>query len=513
MSKNIKNLAIVSISTIGSRVFGLLRDILIFATLGVSVWNSAFIMAFTLPNLFRRLLGEGALSSAFVPIFSDLLERSGREKAFAFFNTVLKRLACGLLILILFGVVLIWIGLQTSWLPQHWRLSGQLAVLLLPYMLFICLAAVVAAGLNVLGRFATPASTPVVLNLCMIGALLLGQFWSSSPQALVYWLCAGVLVGGFLQLLIPTVDLCAQGWRPAGGASDRAELAQLWALFLPGLAGAAVLQVNILISRVLANSVNEWAVSVLYLASRLMELPLGVFTIAVTTVFFPLLAKSVTNEDVGGFREAFNSGMRLVLAISVPAGIGLCLLGKPIIQVLFEWGAFDRVAVEKTIPVLAIYGVGLPFYSVATFATRALHAMKEMKLPVRVAAICLCVNLVAGLVLMQLWAEIGLALANVLAASVQAGLLLLAVCRARPEVGVHHLTGAVNKIVCAGALMGGFCVIGEYGVSVFDLTVRLESLFVVVGVIPVAAIMYFCALWLLGLDELSAVVARFKNRS
>jgi putative peptidoglycan lipid II flippase len=172
-----------------------------------------------------------------------------------------------------------------------------------------------------------------------------------------------------------------QGWRPRVELRGEAALAELWQLFLPGLLGAAILQVNILVSRLLAYSLDESAVSVLYLASRLMELPLGVFTIAVATVFFPLLAKALSAGDEVGFSEAFLRGMRLILGISVPAGIGLITLGEPILECLFLWGAFERADVLATVPLLAIYGFGLPFYSAATFATRGLHASKDMRTP------------------------------------------------------------------------------------------------------------------------------------
>ena len=152
-----------------------------------------------------------------------------------------------------------------------------------------------------------------------------------------------------------------------------------------------------------------------------MELPLGVFTIAVATVFFPLLAKALSNHDETAFSAAFLKGLRLVVGISLPAGIGLFVLGEPIIELLFFWGAFEQADVLATVPLLAIYGLGLPFYSAATFATRGLHASKDMRTPVKVAAYCLLINLFFGLILMQFWAAAGLAAANVVAYSLRAG--------------------------------------------------------------------------------------------
>ena len=192
MLQNFKNIAVVSFSTVGSRLLGLLRDVLVFATLGASLWNSAFILAFTLPNLFRRLLGEGALTSAVVPLFSDILEKKGRTGAFRFLNQVLLRLFLALLLIVGFGMcTLAWAG-DSDWMPQRWALGTSLAVWLFPYMLLICLAAIICAGLNLMGRFATAALTPMVLNLAMIIALVAGMWLDAEASRIVYWLCAGV---------------------------------------------------------------------------------------------------------------------------------------------------------------------------------------------------------------------------------------------------------------------------------------------------------------------------------
>lgn len=507
MLQNLKNIAVVSLSTVGSRLLGLLRDILIFAALGASLWNSAFILAFTLPNLFRRLLGEGALTSAIVPVFSDVMEQEGRERAFRFFNQVLVRLLLALIVIISLGMVLLaWAG-NRSWLPERWATGAGLAVWLLPYTLLICLAAIISAGLNLVGRFAVAASTPILLNLAMIGALAAGHWLHVDAARIVYWLCGGVLFGGFLQLVVPAIDLMRQGWRPRVERQGGAALTELWQLFLPGLMGAAILQVNILVSRLLAYSLDESAVSVLYLASRLMELPLGVFTIAVATVFFPLLAQALSNQDEAAFSAAFLQGLRLVIGISVPAGIGLLVLGEPIIELLFHWGAFEQADVLATVPLLAIYGVGLPLYSAATFATRGLHASKDMRTPVRVAAYCLLINLFSGLVLMQFLGAAGLATANVLAALAQSMLLWRALSVRRPGLSFCALRPALSKVLLAGAAMGLGCAFAWPCLAGFDLGDKLSAAFTVAVCVPGGVLVYFALLYLLRFEELDALKA------
>ncbi|HAV12509.1 MAG TPA: murein biosynthesis integral membrane protein MurJ [Opitutae bacterium] len=501
MSSKLKNIAVVSLSTVGSRLLGLLRDVLIFAALGASLWNSAFILAFTLPNLFRRLLGEGALTSAMVPVFSDILEREGREGAFDFLNQVLVRLLLILVAMVSLGMCALGFIAQSGLLSERWALGAELAVVLLPYMLFICLAALISAGLNLVGRFAVAASTPILLNLAMIGALAAAMWLDSEAAKLVYWLCGGVMLGGLLQLAAPAYDLIRQGWRPQFKMKQTAALSELWSLFLPGLMGAAILQINILVSRLLAYTLDDSAVSVLYLASRLMELPLGIFTVAVATVFFPMLAKARSAGDAPGFSRAFIQGTRLVIGISVPAGVGLCVLGQPILELLFQWGAFDRADVLATLPLIAIYGIGLPFYSAATFATRGLHASKDMKSPVRIAGLCLIINALASVLLMQFWGANGLATANVLAALVQAVLLWSALAKKHTDIAFRYMRSALSKILVAGCLMGLACFLGLQVIESFELIEKLHALVAVGMLVPIGAAVYFCLLFVFKFEE------------
>ena len=504
-----KNILVVSMSTVGSRLLGLLRDVLLFATLGASLWNSAFILAFTLPNLFRRLLGEGALTSAVVPLFSDTLEAEGRTGAFRFLNQVLLRLLLTLLLVVGMGMcALAWLS-NSSWMSKQWSLGANLAVWLLPYMLFVCLAAIICAGLNLLGRFAVAASSPIVLNLAVISALTAGLWYDSEASCIVYWLCVAVLIGGFLQLLLPSVDLVRQGWRPRLELHSVTKMTELWKLFLPGLMGAAILQTNILVSRLLAFSLDESSVSVLYLASRLMELPLGVFTISVTTVFFPLLAKALSAGDDRAFCFSFLQGLRLVVGVSLPAAVGLCVLGSPIIDCLFRWGAFKETDVSSTVPLLTIYGFGLPFYSVATFITRGLHASKDMRTPVRIAGYCIIINLLFGLILMQFFGAAGLATATVLAAIVQSYLLWRALASMRDALNIRVLCPEILKVILAGSIMGLACSLLLAVVSVTELSPKLSSALVVAIGVPSGISVYFILLYLFRFKELDAIRSMF----
>lgn len=506
-----RNIAIVSGSTGASRVLGLIRDVLLYAGLGASVWTSAFILAFSLPNLFRRLLGEGAMTSALVPVLSGVMHREGQGAAFGFFSTVVRQMFLILLILTLGGVLLLRWLTQSADLSERWLLGAQLSVYLLPYLLFICLSAIFSAGLNVMGRFATAAAMPSVLNLCMIGSIGGALLCRQTPEAMVYWLCVGVLIGGAIQLLLPIVNFAGLGWRLNTRATSDAPMKELRSLFVPALAGAAILQINILVSRLLAHGLNESAVSVLYLASRLMELPLGLFTIAVATVFFPMMAEALSRSDTDTFARNFASGMRLVFAISVPAGIGLIILGGPIVELL-RFGHFAAADAEIVVGLVALYGAGLPFYSLATFSTRGLHAAKLIRCTVRIAGICLIINLLGSLLMMQFWAEYGLAAANAFAALIQSILLWRALAKNHASLKLSDLLPAFAKVLLSAGIMGLFCAGGLFYINSYGWEGKLHAWVAATLLIPASMLLYFLVLYAFGFDEMQLLTKKIASR-
>lgn len=512
MPKNLRHVAVVATSTMGSRILGLFRDILIFSFLGASLYNSAFLVAFTIPNLFRRLLGEGALTSAFIPVLSEEMEAGGQQRGFQFLNQILSRLILVLLLLTGTGIGLSWGIRYLENLPPRWYLVGELNLILLPYMIFICVAAILGACLNVLQRFAIPALSPVLLNLCMIFFLgVLSTFFADTAAGATVFLSLGVLVGGLLQMLFPALALKREGWRPRWDRTPDPAVSQLMVLLIPGLAGAAVLQVNILVGRILAFSLEESAVALLYLASRLIELPLGVFTVAVVTVVFPQMARLAAAEDEGGYGDAFREGFRLILAISIPAAVGLIVLSLPILDSLFRYGAFDGDDVRATVPLLVIYAVGLPFYSLATYLVRGLHSRKDMKTPLRIAVVVLFLNLGLSLALMFPLGAAGLALANVLATLVQSLLLLKAMNRAYPEIQMRLVGRSLLAIVGASLVMGGFCWAGMGVLSLLEFSQRWESVLGLVLLIPAGGGLYFLLLYLFQFEDMAGLIQIVKK--
>ena len=502
MPNRLANISIVAAATFASRILGLVRDVIIFASLGATALNSAFLIAFTIPNLFRRLLGEGALTSALVPIYSEELEKRSREKAYQFLNKVVTRLALLLLFLVLLGSLLALQVIRYPGLAERWYLSAELSVLLLPYLLFVCLAAILGAVLNVLRRFTVAALSQVWINLSMILAIgFFGYFLAGSPRERVLYLCAGVLFGGLVQILIPTIALRQEGWRLRFDLKGSDRLREMIRLFLPGVLGAAILQVNFLISRLIALWLSDEAVAILYLATRLIELPLGMFVIAVTTVSFPDLARDAAKGEVERFSAIFRQSARLVLAITLPAALGLFLLRDPILQLLFQWGAFDRGDVLATTPVLAAYCGGLPFFAFAALSTRGFHALKDMHTPVRLTFINFILNVSLSLLLVRSLGMVGLALANVLAMVVHAVAMHALLSRKVSMLGSSFSFFAVVKIGGATLGMGIFAAIGWMGVSSQIASLKLASFVAVAFVVPVSALVYFLLLRVMHLEE------------
>ena len=501
-TKSLRQISTLSFSTVGSRILGLVRDATFFSSFGNSVYSSAFIIAFTIPNLFRRLLGEGALASAFIPVFSKEHSQS-KERAMALLNQTLTRLLLYFGSSILIVMLLLWGITRSVSLPESWGIALPMTSLLLPYAVIICLAAILTAGLNCLGKFFIPSFSPILLNLSMIGSLILGNLLiPQSVAQIAYVLCFGVLIGGVLQLLLPILQMLRNGWTPKPDSRYTDALARVKTLFLTATGGAAIMQINVLVTRLIAYQLSDDAVSQLYLASRLTELPLGVFSVAIYTVLFPMLARFIAENDKVRFAETCRNGTILMLSITIPAAIGLYLLANPILSVLFEWGRYSANDVQETAPILAIYAISIPFYSLIAYFTRIFHATSNMRTPVRVSFAALILNIILSIGLMIPFGVKGLAWANVITAFLQ--LLLLTYCLVKHDCnpGIGVLIRPIGSILLAGAVMGLSVVVGSNLLNLHILHGNRVLLFLqLMLLMGGAALIYFLFTWLLGLKR------------
>ncbi|MSU47291.1 MAG: murein biosynthesis integral membrane protein MurJ [Lacunisphaera sp.] len=526
MSKSLKNISVVATATVVSRVLGLVREIFIAAVFGTSALNSAFVSAFTLPNLFRRLLGEGALTAAFVPALSHELEHRQRAAAL----DLVSKVASWLLVVTTGMVALAMLafanaaallrltgrlGLEPD-TAQRLLLGADLALILFPYLVFVCLAAAFSAACQVLGRFTEPALSPVWLNLTILAALGLGGWWASGAAARMHLLCGGVLVGGFLQMAVPAGVLCREGWRPRLDLQIDERVREIIRLMAPTVIGSAIYLINMSVSRFIGLSLNDSAASVLNLATRVMELPIGVFTAAIATVVFPLIARHAARSDWGKLGEDYHKGLRLVLVINVPAAMGLALLSEPITRLLFERGAFHASSTALMTPILAVYALGLPFLSFTTVALRGFYALKDTATPVHAAALSFVINLVLSLVLMQWLSTIGLALAGNVAVLAQAWFLQTRLTRKQTSLGFAPLLPNLGKIAVASALMGAVVWGGMRLAAHLPLAGKAQDIVVVTGLIPVACAVYAAMLWILkieGREDVEALLTRRRGKT
>lgn len=499
MAKLVKRIGLVSAFTMISRVVGLLRDMTTSYMLGTSVWNSAFITAFTLPNLFRRLLGEGALTAALMPNLSEELEQRGREAVHELVNKTLSWL-----VVICLAVTLIAIGgldiVQRLHVSEKWGIAAGLGQIVFPYVLLICVAAILSAALNLFSRFGIPALTAVWLNCSIVVALgIAGWHLGADLETKTYWLCGGAMVGGVLQMLAPAFALMKEGWRPRLDLAVSPRVKEVAMLTVPGIVGTAVFQVNIMVSRGLALAVNDSAASLLYYANRLVELPVGVFAIAISTVVFPSLTAAIAGKRLSDFSETYRRGIMLCLLMAVPSAVGLCVLAPDIISLLFERGEFDGNDTAEAVPLVYVFAIGMPFYSFISVETRAFFSLKDTKTPVRAAVVAFVVNLILSIALMRLYGAVGLAVATNAAAIVQCVLLHVALGRKKMDTSLRALIPDVTRLAGASILMGAL-VLGAAGWLAARCGSGLAaSILVVFGSISVGVVAYFAVLQMLGM--------------
>lgn len=418
---------VISSFTLMSRVLGFVRDILIANFLGTSNVADAFFVAFRIPNLFRKFVGEGALSAAFIPVFTQYRLQKTQREAQEFLNSAFSFFLLILFIILILGEAFTpWLVKVTapgfSRLPAKMALTISLTRITFPYIFFIGLAILTMALLNALKHFAIPAFSPVLLNASMITALLIGYKRGNVVHALAW----GVLVGGVLQLGLQLVTVIKKGWKlkPTFHIFHPGVLETV-TLMLPSAMGLAVNHLNTFVDTILASLLPPGSVSYLYYANRLVQFPLGLFGIALGTAILPTLSQQQTLEDEKAFKETFTFGLSLVLFITLPALVWLLVFATPAISTLFQRSAFTWQAAKATGQALFCYALGLGAFATVKVVVPVFYAQKDMKTPVKVAVVTLVVNIVLNLILMIPLKHAGLALATSLASMFNLVVLLM----------------------------------------------------------------------------------------
>ena len=427
--------AVVSAATLASRVLGFLRDLLIARAFGAGVTTDAFFVAFRLPNLLRRLVAEGALSSAFIPVFTEYVTRRSRADTLRMLRAVSGAMLLLLGTLTALGVLAApWIvrimapGFFAS--PAVGDLTVRMARLMFPYLFFVGLAALVMGVLNAHRHFLLPALSPVALNVGIIlGAVVLAP---RLPEPVI-GLALGVLLGGAAQFLIQVPWLVTRGLlAPPRFAFSHPAVRRILLLMAPVVVGQSATHIGTVVNTIIASFLAKGSVSYLYYADRLVEFPLGVFGVAIATAVLPTLSEQAARRDKQGLRETLSFSLRLATFVSVPAAVGLFVLSEPIVRALYERGRFGPAETAGTAAAVAMYALGIVGSTTAKISAQAFFALGDTRTPVKVAVGVMVLNCAMAAVLARPLGHVGLALAIAVASTVNAIALTILLRRRLP---------------------------------------------------------------------------------
>ena len=460
-AKTIRSAGVVGSFTLLSRGLGMVRDIIIAYYFGTSLVASAFFVAFTIPNLFRRLFGEGALSAAFIPVLIETRKQEGDKSAWKLVARVVTLSAALLTALSIVGVLVFSVGLHLPGLSEKWATTFSLARIMFPYVLLICMAALAMAVLNSYRHFATSAFAPCLLNLILIVAMLVAfPIVGDAPSVHAQILAWAVLLAGVAQIAIQIPALKRFGC-PCRFSSrwNDPRVRQVIRLMGPAALGMAVTQFNVLIDRLLALWIGGWAPAALFYSERMIYFPLGVIATAMATVLLPTFSCHAVEEDAESMRETIGHSLRHLIFIMLPAALGLLALAPAILQALFEWGgSFDARSTLLSARALRLYAPGLVVFSAAKVFVPAFYAMQDTRTPVKTGILSVGLNLAMNIAFILLlptyWKHAGMALSTVLAEAV--GLAVLGTILTRRVKNLQWLGIARGFLRCllAAAVMG-----------------------------------------------------------
>ncbi len=496
---------IMASATFMSRIAGLVRDVVVARFYGAGMVTDAFFMAFTIPNLLRRFFGEGSLTAAFVPIYTEVYQQRGEKEAQQLANRCITLLLLIMLVVVFLGVlfsplIVQVIGYGFGDVEGKLKLTSQLNRIMFPYIGMVSILALLTGILNVRGHFFLPALSPLFLNLAMIiSALTMGHLFAQP----IFALALGVLLGGVVQLLLQFPALCRYKIKIRLNFNFHGDvyLRKIMTLMLPGIAGVAIYQINIIVTRLLASFLPEGSVSYLYYGQRLFEFPQGIFIASLAQAALPMMSRQVASNDIAGMRQSLAFAMSLITIFTLPAVIGLIICAQPIYSLFFLGGEFDVVALKNTALALICYAPGLIFVGYSRIAAQTFYALKDTRTPVVVSFWTLLVNLVAGIVLMQFYGFIGLAVALTLASAVNA-LLLVVLLQRRVGTFVHKSLYLPILKAIPGCI--AMTLIVSYFLSQIDWLqtglILPKSLFLG-GAISCGVIVYLGCCYLLKIDE------------
>ncbi len=453
----------VSFAIFLCRILGLVREIFLAKLFGGGMLMSAWCLAFMIPNLFRRLLGEGALGTALVPILTYTIEHEGREEARKKLFSVFAVLG---IILALICILTSGLSLAIEPFVSTPRIKNMLLILpiVMPYAFFICMIGVIGAVLNSLGKYFLPALSSISLNVFMVLCLLLVcPRFTSSPVNGLKSLAVAVVLSGIVQLgimiwllhheeMLPGVNLRVSQFFSAP------VIQELYKLTIPGIIGASVVQISFLVDRSMACWLGDYAVPALNYSDRIIDLPIGIFAVAMGSVFLPNLSKSAARNDFDTMASFLSYAIRNILFISVPAAFFLVFFRYEVLRVFYMRGQFGEKALFESAWALLFYAPGIPFFCAAKIIVSGFHSRKDMKTPLKVAAFCVGLNIVLNFVLMWKLRQGGIALATVISSFLNCAILLYLLRKAVVKIGMKTIAAGMTKILLSSLLAALFAV-------------------------------------------------------
>jgi putative peptidoglycan lipid II flippase len=510
----LKSASIISLVTVVSRTLGYLRDQRITLLLGTTLSADSFVLAYRIPNLFRRLVGEGTFGAAFIPVFTAFMRDRSKEELWHFANRIFWTAALILAVITVLGMVFSPQVIQTFTFAGDNSTSWQEAItlnrIIFPYLFFLGLAALGMGILNSFHNFALPASTTVFLNLSIIGfsTAAVWRYFSSPAVSLA----VGVMVGGALQFLVLVPQLVNRGMRFNFGISfAHSGIRSVARVMFPRFFGLGISQINFFVDTFFVNAprMPRGSLTALYVADRVMELVLGGYAIAVATAILPMMAHQAAANDFEGLKRTFTFAVRIVAYITIPAAVGLMILREPIIRMLFQHGQFVAESTRLTARPLLYYAAGLPALACVKLIVPAFYSAGDTRTPVIVAGISFVLNIVLNFIFLEFlfkrFQNGGPALATVLATIFDFFALFFIFRLRYGSLGTFQIIRSIGKIALCSAIMGAGCMIANHYANRSIHSAFFIQLLVFIGLIGGATLVYVALTWIFGCPEIQEV--------
>ena len=508
-----KIISIVGSLTFLSRILGYFRDLLIARVIGAGLISDCFFVAFKLPNLFRRILGEGAMNAAFIPVVSGVRTKSGNKSADVFFSNIFSFLLVALLAFVLIleifmPLIITLIAPGFSDNPEKFNHSINLTRLTFPFVLFICLTSLMGAYLNTLGKFASMAVTPIILNLSLIFTLLI-YFKSENLFLISSTLSFVVSIAGIIQVIWMYYNIRRNKSKLSINfsflktfKSDK-EITKFFKLLLPAILGNGAYQINLLIDMILASTLPDGSISFLYYADRVNQLPLGVLGIAIGTALLPVLSSQVKKNQKKEAEKSISKAIKFGILFSIPAFFGLLIFSENIISFLFFRGAFEYKDVQATSSALIALCCGLPAFIMIKILVIPFFANEDTKTPIKISLFCMSINLILNLILIREFLHVGLAISTSVSAWINF-ILLFYILNKNLNYSFDISIFKVFLKVSLASLTMSYIVLKtyEFMINNFEMYTLYNTNFILILCIIFGIIIYSALMYFLGIKEL-----------